>query len=69
MFLFEYALMDFGDTWIPWLGLGYNVYQVVDNRDVQEFGVKGHLGVIWGNCSNMLKTLRRLHNSTDFDLT
>ena len=40
-----------------------------DNRDVQEFGVKGHLGVIWSRCSNMLKTLLHLHNSIDFDGT
>ena len=37
-----------------------------DNRGVQEFGVKGHLGVIWSRCSNMLKTLHRLHDSIDF---
>ena len=40
-----------------------------DNRGVQDFGVKGHLGVILGHCSNMLKTLLRLHNSIDFDET
>ena len=40
-----------------------------DNRGVREFGVKGHLGVIWGHCSNMLKMLLRLHNSIDFDET
>ena len=40
-----------------------------DNRGVQEFGVKGHLGVIWSHCSNMLKTLLRLHDSIDFDET
>ena len=28
-----------------------------DNRGVQEFGVKGHLGVISDNCSNMLMLL------------
>ena len=35
---------------------------------VQEFGVKGHLGVIWSR-SNMLKTLLCLHDSIDFDET
>ena len=40
-----------------------------DNRDVQEFGVKGHLGVIWNRCLNMLKTLLHLHDSIDFDET
>ena len=42
--------------------LGYNDHQVqvgggLNNRGVQEFGVKGHLGVIFGNCSNMLMLL------------
>ena len=52
--------------------LGYNDDQVCgagDNRGVQEFGVKGHWGVILGNCSNMLKRLPRLHNSVDLDET
>ena len=40
-----------------------------DSRGVQELGVKGHLGVNWDRCSNMLKTLLRLHNSIDFDET
>ena len=42
-----------------------------ENRDVQEFGVTGnlHVGVILGNCPNMLKTLLRLHNLIDFDET
>ena len=40
-----------------------------DNRGVQEFGVKGHVGVIWSRYSNMLKTLLRLHDSIDFDET
>ena len=39
-----------------------------DSRGVQEFGVKGHLGVIWGHCSNTVKTLH-LHDSIDFDET
>ena len=30
---------------------------------------QGHLGVIWGRCSNMLKTLLHLHDSIDFDET
>ena len=37
-------------------------------RGVQEFGVKGHLGIIWGHCSNTLKMLH-LHDSVDFDET
>ena len=49
--------------------LGYNDHRVGDNRCVQECGVKGHLGVILDSCSNMLKTLLRLHNSIDFDET
>ena len=40
-----------------------------DNRGVRDFGVKGHPGVIWGHCSNTLKTLFRLHDSIDFDET
>ena len=32
-------------------------------------GVKGHLEVIWGYCSNMLKMLLCLHNLIDFDET
>ena len=40
-----------------------------NNRGVQEFWVKGHVGVIWSRCSNMLKTLLRLHNLIDFDET
>ena len=40
-----------------------------DNRGVQEFGVRGHLGVIWGHYSNTLKTLLRLQISIDFDET
>ena len=40
-----------------------------DNRGVQEFGVKGNLGVIWSCCSNMLKMLLCLHNLIDFDET
>ena len=40
-----------------------------DNRGVQEFGVKDYLGVIWSNCSNTLKTILPLHDSTDFDET
>ena len=48
---------------------GHNDHQVGDNRGIQEFGVKGHLGVIWGHCSNTLKTLLHLHNSIDFDET
>ena len=39
-----------------------------DIRGVQEFEVKGHPGVIWGHCSNTLKTLG-LHDSIDFDET
>ena len=45
---------------MPWwifLIRGYNDHQLGDNRVVQEFGVNGHLGVIWNCCSNMLKTL------------
>ena len=49
--------------------LGHNDFRVGDNRGVQEFGVKGHLGVIWGHCSNTLKTLLRLHDSIGFDET
>ena len=49
--------------------LGHNDYQVGDNRGVQKFWVKGHLGVIWGHCSNTLKMLLRLHDSIDFDET
>ena len=41
------CLMDFCDA------DGFD-HQVGDNRDVQEFGVKGHLGVIWGHYSNIL---------------
>ena len=49
--------------------LEHNDYQVGANRGVQEFGVKGHLGIIWGHCSNTLKTLLHLHDSKDFDET
>ena len=52
--------------------LGHNDHQVGgggNNRDVQEFGVKGHLGVILGCCLNMLKTLLRLHDPIDSDET
>ena len=61
---------------IPWwifMILGYNHHQVGggggNNRGVQEFGIKGHLGVIWSCCLNMLKMLFRLHNSINFDET
>ena len=58
---------------MPWwifVILGYNNHQVgVDNTGVQDFGVKGHLGVIWDHWSNMLKMLLRLHYSIDFDET
>ena len=46
--------------------LGYNDHQL---GGVQKFGVKGHLDVICGHCSNTLKTLLRLHNLIDFDKT
>ena len=36
-----------------------------NNRGVQEFWVKGHLGIIWGHCSKMLL----LHDSIEFDET
>ena len=59
--------MDFCDTWTQWS----NVMLMLgggNNRSIQEFGVKGHLGVIW--CySNMRKMLLRLYNSKDFDET
>ena len=64
MLLLEYVLMDFRDTWTQWSSGGRG-----NNRGVQEFGVKGHLGVIWGHCSNTLKTLLHLHDSIDFDET
>ena len=40
-----------------------------DSRGVCEFWVNGHLGIILGSCSYMLKTLLRLHDSIDFDET
>ena len=49
--------------------LGYNDHQVGTVGVFRKLGVKGHLGVISGNCSNMLKTLLCLHNSIDFDET
>ena len=61
----EYALMDFRDTWTQWWSGGGGE----DNRGVQEFGVRGHLRVIWGHYSNTLKTLLRLQISIDFDET
>ena len=64
MLLLEYALIDFRDTWIQWSSGGETI-----KRGVQEFGVKGHVGVIWSRCSNMLKTLLRLHDSIDSDET
>ena len=56
-------------SWWIFVILGHNDHQVGDNRGVQEFGVKGHLGVIWGHCTNTLKTLLHLHDSIDFDET
>ena len=49
-------------NWTQWSSTG-------DNRAVKDLGVKGHLEVIWGHCSNTLKTLLRLHDSIDFDET
>ena len=63
MLLLKYSLVHFSDTWIT------TIIRWGDNRDVQEFEVKGHLGVIWGHCSKMTRTLLRLHNSIDFDET
>ena len=54
--------------WWIFVILGHNDHQVGDNRDIQEFVVKGHLGVIWGHCSDMLKMLL-LPDSIDFDET
>ena len=56
---------------MPWwilVILGYNNHQVVDNRGIQDFGVKGHLGVTRDH-SNTLKTLLHLHNLINFDET
>ena len=47
--------------------LGYTNHQVEDNMSVQEFGVKGYLGVILSNCLNMLTLC--LHYLIDFDET
>ena len=55
--------------WWIFLILEHNNHQVGDNKGFQEFGIKGHLGVIWSHCSNTLKTLLRLHDSIGFDET
>ena len=54
--------------WI-FVTLGYNDFQVGGQHECSEVRVKDHLGVIFGNWSNMLKTFFRLHNSIDFDET
>ena len=53
--------------WWIFVILQYNDHQVGDIRVVQELGVKGHLGVNWGRCLNMLKMLICLHNLIEFD--
>ena len=52
--------------WLDWFLWYLNTMMVGDNRGVQEFGVKGHPGVMWGHCLNKFKMLC-LHNSIDFD--
>ena len=59
--------LENASSWI-WLDrFSWYLYTMIikwkDNRGVQEFGVKGHLWVIWSCCLNILKMLLRLHNS------
>ena len=46
MLLLKYASMDFGDTWTQCSSDGGH------SRGAHKFGVKGHLGLIWGYFSN-----------------
>ena len=57
------------DQFSWYLDTGIMIIRWGNSRGVQEFGVKGHLGVIWSRCLNILKTLLRLHGLIDFDET
>ena len=74
LYLFIHSQLENASPWICLDGFLWYLETMIirwgnNYRAFRNFGVQGNLGVIWGNCSNMLKTLLRLHNSIDFDET